>query len=100
MHCGRPPPEVWQRGRLPCSYRFDRRTLDSVGSALDAVVAFLFKYPARMFARGDLVVAPVVPVLAIGGAALLALLFVMFAYSRVRTLRPIDRIVQIGRAHV
>lgn len=93
MHCGRPPPEVWLYAWLPLSYRFDRRTLDSVGSALDSVVAFLFKYPARMFARGDLVVAPVVPALVIAGAALIALLFVSFAYARVRSLRPVDRLV-------
>ncbi len=66
---------------------------DSVGSAADAVVSFLFKYPLRMFARGDVVVAPVVPVIAIAVAAVLSLLLITFAYTRVRTLKPIDRMV-------
>jgi len=64
-----------------------------VGSALDAVVAFFFKYPLRMFARGDVVIAPVVPLLAVAVAAAIAVPLVAFLYSRVRTLRPVDRIV-------
>ncbi len=64
-----------------------------MGSALDAVVAFFFKYPLRMFARGDVVLAPVVPALAIAVAALVAVLIVAFAYARMRTLRPVDRVV-------
>ncbi len=46
-----------------------------------------------MFARGDVVLAPVVPALAIAVAALVAVLLVGFAYARVRTLRPVDRVV-------
>ncbi len=64
-----------------------------MGSILDAVVTFLFKYPSRMFARGDVVIAPVVPLVAIGVAAAVVLLLVAFAYARVRTLRPLDRVV-------
>ena len=74
-------------------HRFERRHPDSVGSALDAVVAFFFKYPLRVFSRGDLVVTPVLPVLVVAAAAIVALLVVAFAYARVRTLRPIDRTV-------
>lgn len=93
MHCGFIPPEslATRQTSLFISLRPTHSRI--VGSALDSVVSFLFKYPVRMFARGDLVVAPVVPALAIASAALVALLFVVFAYSRVRTLRPIDRFV-------
>lgn len=64
-----------------------------VGTVFDSVVSFFFKYPSRMFAKGDVVVAPVVPVIALLIVAALGLLFVAFAYSRVRTLRPVDRVV-------
>ncbi len=64
-----------------------------MGSAFDAVVAFFFKYPPRVFSRGDLVVSPVVPVLVVAGAAAACLLLVAFAYARVRSLRPSDRVV-------
>lgn len=64
-----------------------------MGSAIDALISFLFKYPLRVFARGDMVVAPVVPIIALIVAAILAVLFVSLAYARVRTLRPTDRLV-------
>ena len=60
---------------------------------MDALATLLFKYPPRVFARGDLVTAPVVPLLLIAIAAAVAVLAVTFAYARVRTLRPVDRIV-------
>ncbi len=93
MHC-RPPPlaELLVNGEPHCISRVQ----DTVGSALDAIVTFFFKYPARMFARGDVVIAPVVPVIAIAVAALLAVLLVSVSYGRVRTLRPLDRVVLGG----
>jgi len=60
---------------------------------LDALTTLLFKYPLRVFERGDMVLAPVVPTLVIAIAALVAVLIVGIAYARVRTLRPADRIV-------
>lgn len=63
---------------------------------LDALLTLLFKYPLRVFERGDMVLAPVVPVLVIGVAALVAVLIVAIAYARVRTLEPLDRVVLGG----
>lgn len=60
---------------------------------LDALTTLLFKYPLRVFERGDMVLAPVVPALALGIAAAVSLLLIAFAYSRVRTLKLVDRIV-------
>jgi uncharacterized membrane protein len=60
---------------------------------LDALATLLFKYPPRVFARGDLVTAPVVPVILLIIAAAVAVLLVSVAYARVRTLRPVDRAV-------
>jgi len=64
-----------------------------VTSVVDAIVTFFFKFPLRVFERGELVIAPVVPALLIGLAALASVLLVTFLYSRVRTLAPRDRIV-------
>ena len=63
---------------------------------LDAVFTFLFKYPLRLYQRGDVVFAPGVPpaVLAVAGAVALA--FVAFMYARVRTSRRPDRFVLLG----
>lgn len=60
---------------------------------LDALSTLLFKYPPRMFERGEMVVAPVLPALVIATFALIAVLIVGYAYGRVRTLRPADRMV-------
>ena len=62
-------------------------------SVIDAVVAFFFKFPPRVFSRGDLVVAPVLPIALLVGSALVAMLFIAWAYSRVRTLGVGDRVV-------
>lgn len=78
------------------SFRRNRSAQDAVGSVLDAIVTFLFKYPVRMFARGDVVIAPVVPVLVVVVAAVLGVLLVSISYGRVRTLRPVDRAVLGG----
>ena len=47
-----------------------------MGNWFDAVTTLLFKYPPRVFARGELVVAPVVPIALVGVAAALVLLVV------------------------
>ena len=60
---------------------------------MDAITTLLFKYPPRVFARGDMVTAPVVPILLIALAALIAVVVITAAYSRVKTLRPLDRAV-------
>lgn len=62
-------------------------------SVIDAVVAFFFKFPPRVFSRGDLVVAPVLPTALLAGAAIAAVLLIMWLYSRVRTLAVGDRVV-------
>ncbi len=62
-------------------------------SVVDAIVTFFFKFPTRVFARGDMVIAPVVPVLVIAIAAAAAVLLVAFLYARVRTLPKRDRLV-------
>lgn len=62
-----------------------------MGSWLESVTTFLFKYPPRVFARGDLVTAPVVPAAVVAIAAVCLVAVVLVAYARVRTLRPADR---------
>ena len=62
-------------------------------SVLDAIVTFLCKFPLRVFARGDMVIAPVVPLLALIIAAALTVVLVAWFYSRVRTLGLRDRVV-------
>lgn len=62
-------------------------------SVVDAIVTFFFKFPLRVFQRGDVIIAPVVPLIAILIAGALAVLVVSVLYARVRTLAPRDRIV-------
>ena len=62
-------------------------------SVIDAIVTFCFKFPLRVFARGDLVFAPVVPASALAATALIASLVVFVLYARVRTLSMRDRMV-------
>lgn len=65
----------------------------SVTSVLDAIVTFFFKFPLRVFERGDVIIAPVVPVLVIAVAAALTVILVAVLYGRVRSLLPRDRVV-------
>ncbi len=62
-------------------------------SALERVFTFLFKYPPRVFQRGELVFAPVVPapVLAIALVTLAAI--VLLAARGLKGIRPVDRVV-------
>ncbi|HKP16786.1 MAG TPA: hypothetical protein VJT85_11985, partial [Gemmatimonadaceae bacterium] len=64
-----------------------------MGSALESVFTFLFKYPPRVFGRGELVWAPVVPVWLIALAALGALALVVLAYRQLRGISRVDRVV-------
>jgi uncharacterized membrane protein len=64
-----------------------------LGAALESVFTFLFKYPPRLFDRGELVLAPVVPVWLIALAALGALALVVLAYRQLRGISRIDRVV-------
>ena len=60
-------------------------------AAFESVLTFLFKYPPRVFERGDLVLAPVVPALLIAIVALGALALVAVMYSRMRAVSRVDR---------
>ena len=62
-------------------------------AALESVFTFLFKYPPRLFGRGELVWAPVVPIWAIALAALGALALVVLAYRHLRGINRVDRVV-------
>lgn len=64
-----------------------------MGSWFDIIASWLFKYPPRAFARGDLVVAPVVPLVALGVAAAVIALVVVVQHARLRTVRIMDRSV-------
>src|SRR5215217_4919803 len=64
-----------------------------LGAALESAFTFLFKYPPRLFGRGDLVLAPVVPVWLIALAALAALALVVVAYRQLRGISRVDRVV-------
>jgi uncharacterized membrane protein len=64
-----------------------------LGAALESVFTFLFKYPPRLFGRGELVLAPVVPVWLIALAALGAIALVVLAYRQLRGISRIDRVV-------
>ena len=57
------------------------------------MLTFLFKYPPRVFQRGDLVLAPVVPALLVALVAFGALALVTAMYSQVRAVSRIDRTV-------
>jgi uncharacterized membrane protein len=67
-----------------------------VGAAAESVFAFLFKYPPRLYQRGDLVLAPVVraPIIALLLVAALALIIV--TYRRLRGVSTTDRVLLGG----
>ena len=64
-----------------------------MAAAFESVFTFLFKYPPRLFDRGELVLAPVVPVWLIALAVLGALALVVLAYRQLRGISRVDRIV-------
>jgi uncharacterized membrane protein len=64
-----------------------------VGDTAESVFTFLFKYPPRLFQRGDLVLAPVLPGYLLALAALLAPVFVVLTYRRLRGVTSADRVL-------
>src|SRR6476620_1247285 len=64
-----------------------------VQAALESAFTFLFKYPPRLFGRGEFVLAPVVPVWLIALAILGAVALVALAYRNLRGISRTDRIV-------
>ena len=64
-----------------------------MGAAFESAFTFLFKYPLRVFQRGDLVLAPVVPAWLITAVAIGALALVIVMYRRVRAVSTLDRVV-------
>jgi hypothetical protein len=64
-----------------------------VEAALESAFTFLFKYPPRLFGRGEFVLAPVVPVWLIALAILAAVALVVLAYRNLRGISRVDRIV-------
>ena len=62
-------------------------------AALESVFTFLFKYPPRVFDRGELVWAPVVPVWLLVLAAVGALTLVVLASRQLRGISRVDRVV-------
>lgn len=62
-----------------------------MGSWFDTIGTWLFKFSPRAFARGELVVAPVLPVMLLVAAAAVLLMLVIFTHARLKTLRPMDR---------
>jgi uncharacterized membrane protein len=65
-----------------------------VQNALDALLAFLFKYPPHLFRRGALALAPGLPAPVLIGGALFATLILVFTLRGLRTSAPgRDRLV-------
>ena len=57
-----------------------------MGAAFESAFTFLFKYPLRVFQRGDFVFAPVVPEWLIATIALGALVLIVVTYRRGRVI--------------
>lgn len=74
-----------RNARLPFAGRL-------VGSWLDTIGTWLFKYPPRAFARGEFVTAPVVPALMLLSVAAVLVVFVIVTHARLRTLAWRDRL--------
>jgi uncharacterized membrane protein len=64
-----------------------------VQAALESAFTFLFKYPPRLFGRGEFVLAPVVPVWLIALAILGSVALVALAYRNLRGISRVDRFV-------
>jgi uncharacterized membrane protein len=63
-----------------------------VGAAFESAVQFFFKYPTRVFSRGDFVWSPVLPPWLLGALALAAVAVVVIMYRRVTTVPMRDRL--------
>jgi uncharacterized membrane protein len=64
-----------------------------LGAAFESVFTFLFKYPLRVFQRGDLIVAPVIPAKVIAIVAIAAVVLVVVMYRQVKAVNRVDRLV-------
>lgn len=64
-----------------------------MGAVFEAVVQFLFKYPSRVFERGEFVLSPVIPPLIVGLVALAGIALVIFMYRQVQGVTTRDRLV-------
>ncbi len=64
-----------------------------LGPVFEALFAFLFKYPIRIYEKGDLTLLPVLPPLVLLLSAAIALSLVAVLHSRLRTLAPRDRLI-------
>ena len=62
-----------------------------MGSWLETIGTWLFKFSPRAFARGEFVTAPVVPVLVLTAVAVGLVALVLVTHARLRTLPPRDR---------
>ena len=65
-------------------------------AVFESVVQFLFKYPSRVFERGDFVLSPVIPPLLLGIAALAAVAVVAYMYRQVKGVPLRDRLILGG----
>ena len=65
-------------------------------AVFESVVQFLFKYPSRVFERGDFVLSPVIPPLLLGLAALAAVAVVVYMYRQVKGVPLRDRLILGG----
>ncbi|MGV3709593.1 MAG: hypothetical protein ACO1Q7_12200, partial [Gemmatimonas sp.] len=64
-----------------------------MAAVFESVVQFLFKYPTRVFERGDFLLAPVIPPLLLGLLALAGVGLVVFMYRQVKGVSMRDRLV-------
>ncbi len=64
-----------------------------MGPTADAIFAFLFKYPLRVFERGELGFAPIASPLVLSLVGLVALIAVLFAYYQVKNASLSQRLV-------
>ena len=64
-----------------------------ISPSLESAFTALFKYPPRVFQRGDFVLAPVVPSVLLAFGAVIAVALVSWTYARVRAVRTRDRVV-------
>ena len=62
-----------------------------MGAAAESVFTFLFKFPPRLFQRGDVVLAPVVPASLLALTFVAALLVIVLTYRRLRGVSALDR---------